>query len=148
MVLHIAKGLALATLLVTLSVSMARGQGTGTAQVKTAKVTQGSNVSMDVMVDKAATIRAEIYVYAFPDGVTNTSIQLHGGLPAGQTKCTVSASIPIDAKPGKWLIKQIIFAPASGGEQKELSKHGDLSFEVVTGEKIIFPDSATISDIK
>ena len=117
-------------------------------QVRTQKVSQGSNVSMDVVVDKAANLNANIYVEAVPEGAAGGGITLSSGLPEGQTKCTASGGLPIDAKVGKWVITKILLRPLPGGEDKELSKHGDSSFEVVARGKIILPDSATISDIK
>jgi hypothetical protein len=143
-------GIALGALMVTLPVYMARGQANGTTQVKTAKVAQGKQVSMDLTVDKAANIDANIYLdVSFETSPSEPQLpQLTGRLPMGQTKCTVAANVPVDAKIGRWAISRIMFAPLQGGGQTQLTKHGDLSFEVVAGEKIISPDSATISDIR
>lgn len=144
---NIITGITLAAFLVALPAFMARGQSNGTAQMSTAKVAQGKQVSMDVTVDKAANVGARIYVDVSPEGSQN-QFQLWCQLPAGQVKCSAANTLPVDAKLGKWVISAITFAPDQGGGQTLLSKHGNLSFEVVAGEKIVSPDSATVSDIK
>ena len=130
-------GIALGAFLVALPAYMTRGQaGNETTQVKTAKVEQGNLLTMDVTVDKAANVGATIYVDVTPEG-PSSEVQLSCLLPKGQTKCSAARNLDVDAKLGKWVISRIMFAPDPGGGQTQLSKHGDTSFEVVPGEKIV-----------
>src|SRR5271154_6133081 len=102
---------------------------------------------MDVTLDKAPNRDGVISVRVIPDGVSNAPLDLTCGLGASQTKCQASARMPLDAKPGKWIISQISFMPITG-EPKKLMEHGDSAFEVVAHGDIILPDSATVTDIK
>jgi hypothetical protein len=145
--LKIMMGAALGILLVGLATHMTHGQAAGTAQVRKAEVTQGDVVTMDVTVDKAATIEGRVLVKAFPEGMTNGGVTASCVLGAGVTTCPAGGRVPLDAKLGKWVITEITFEPLAG-ETRVLSKHGDSSFQVVAHGKIVLPDSATISNIK
>ncbi len=141
-------GIALGAFLVAVPTYMTRGQAKNEmTQVKTPKVEQGKLLSMDVSVDKAANVDADVYVDATPEGPPS-EVQLNCHLSEGQTKCTAARNLAVDAKLGRWVISRITFAPVGGGGQVQLAKHGDTSFEVVPGVKIVSPDSATISGIK
>jgi len=123
------------------------GQEAGTTHVEKAKITQGDNILVDVTVDKASNFAGMIYVRVYPDGVPNDRIDLGCRLGTSQTHCTANGTIPLSGKLGKWVISQITFTPDTG-EPKQLTEHGDSSFEVVAHGNIVLPDSATVTDIK
>jgi hypothetical protein len=136
------------SILSAVAVYTARGQAVGTAQMENGRVTQGDNMSVDVVLDKGSSIAGGIAVTAIPEGFPNERISLSCGLEPTQTECKATGRMPLDAKVGKWTISEIAFSPTAGGAPKRLSKHGDSSFEVVAHGRIVLPDSATVSDVK
>jgi hypothetical protein len=138
---------AVAVFLAAIPVHTTRGQAVATTHVENAKVTQGDNMSMDVVLDKGSNLTGSVSVTAFPDGAVNGGISLNCGLGPDHTQCKATTLMPLEAKLGKWVISEITFTPA-GGAAKSLGKHGDSSFEVIAHGAVILPDTATVSDIK
>jgi hypothetical protein len=139
-------GIVLGAVVVFLA-NVALGQMSATTEMNIAKIMQGQNVSVKLTLNQASNFPASVGVNILPDGQTVGGLTLTCGLDQGQSTCEPSARIPLNAKAGKWNISEITFQPVSG-EQKVLSKHGDLSFEVVPHGNIVLPGSATISEIK
>jgi hypothetical protein len=140
-------GVSLGAVILVLFAHVVRGQISGTAQMTNSKVTQGDNMAMKVLLDRASNRDGSIGVTVFPEGATNGGLGLSCGLASGQDSCQATARMPLDAKLGRWVVAEIAFTPVSG-QEKTLLKHGDLSFQVVAHGEIVLPESATISDIK
>lgn len=138
---------AIAIFVIGIPAHPARRQTSSTAHMGTTKVTQGDNVSITLVLDKASNLAGSIGVTTMPEGVVNGGLSLGCNVNPGQTQCTATSTMALDAKLGKWVVSGITFTPFAG-QAKALAKHGDSLFEVVAHGEVILPDSATVSDIK
>lgn len=139
-------GLALGILVVGLGVRFSRGQESETTRMA-GKVMQGGIINMDVTVNRAPSLDGRIYVRVGPEG-GNDELTLPCNLNTGATMCQAGERMPLDAKLGKWTIRKITFQPLASSPEKELTKGGDLSFQVIPHGEVVFPNSATVSGIK
>lgn len=139
-------GVALGALILGIVVHVSRGQ-VATADVKAKQVRQGDVIDADVSVDPAPSLDGVVYLHVGPDGGADQLV-LSCGLPKAVTKCEASGRMPLDAKLGKWTIMKISFQPSAPSAEKELSRNGDLSFQVDPHGDVVLPDSATVSGIK
>jgi hypothetical protein len=139
-------GVAFGILILGLGVRISRGQQSSTVQMAHKEIKQGDILNLDVTVDKAPNLTGTIQVIATSDGGGDFGMTCH--LDPGQTKCGVGQNVPLDAKLGKWTIRQVAFIPSAGGPMKDLTKQGDLSFQIIAHGDVILPDGATISDIR
>jgi hypothetical protein len=146
------RGIALGSLVVLVGlgfgVHAVRGQSAATAQMANHKVEQGKSVNIELELNKSSNVDAWIFIMVAPEGLPNQIMQVRAFLPAGQTKCTGTNPLPVDAKLGKWMVSSITFAPQAGGGQKELNKNGALSFDVIPGSNVVDPEKVTVLDIK
>lgn len=140
-------GIAVGVLVVGLGVRFSRGQETETTRMAASKVIQGGIINMDVTVNRAPSLDGTIYVHIGPEGGTD-QLTLRCNLNTGATTCQSGERMPLDAKLGKWTIRKITFQPLAPSPEKELTKSGDLSFQVIPHGEVVFPDSATVSGIK
>jgi hypothetical protein len=139
-------GLGLAVLMFALLAHISRGQSAST-NLKSIEIKQGDILNLDVTVEKAPNVDGRIFVDAGPDGGP-AEITLRCNLDRDSTKCQAGERLPLDAKVGKWVVTKISFQPLAPAPPKELTKHGELSFQVFARRDVFLPESATISDIK
>jgi len=139
-------GLILGALIFGLLVHVSRGQVAG-ARVKNKDIPQGDILNMDISVDRAPNLDGTLFARIGPDGDSDR-ITLTCNLNNGGTVCQAGTRLPLDAKVGKWTIRNISFQTSAPSPEKKLTAEGDLSFQVVPHGEIILPDSATISNIK
>ncbi len=143
----IAVGIAAVVALCAYNAYTARGQVSGTAQMNSSRVSQGSTISMTVSLDKAPNFPGVVRVTVSPEGENSGSAVLTCSVGSGQNSCDATAWISLEAKLGRWSVSEISFQPTAS-DTKVLNKQGALAFEVVPHGAIVLPDSATISDIK
>lgn len=140
-------GLVLGAAIFGIVAHLCRGQAT-TAEVKAKDVRQGDDFWMDVSVDKAPNFDGTLNVWVSPDG-GGAPIELSGNLNKGMKTCQPHNRMPLNAKLGKWTINRITFQTfAQPQAEKELTKSGLTSFQVVPHGEVILPDGATVSDIR
>jgi hypothetical protein len=139
-------GLVAGIVLLGLFTHTSRGQG-ATANMKAGDIRQGDTFAIDLTIDKAPNLDGGVYVGMAPDG-GEVEMTSRCNLPMGTTTCRATATVALGAKTGKWSIAKFAFQPAAGGPEKELTKHGDLSFRIVARTDVIEPDSATVTAIK
>ncbi len=140
-------GVILSALIFGIVVHVSRGQATATANLQAQKIRQGDVINMDVSVDRPPNLDGKLFVRVGPDG-GDAQVTLDCNLNKDAAKCQVGNRMPLDAKPGKWTIKSISFQTLAPSPEKALTKNGDLSFQVISREDVILPNSATVSDIK
>jgi len=140
-------GLVLGAAIFGIVAHVCRGQVT-TAEVKVKDVRQGDDFWMDVSVDKTPNVDGTLNVWVSPDG-GGTQIELSGNLIKGMKTCQPHNRMPLDAKLGKWTINKITFRMfVQPQAEKEITKSGIMSFQVIEHGEVIRPGSATISDIR
>lgn len=139
-------GAILGALIFGVVVHVSRGQ-VATANLQVQKIRQGDVINMGVSVDRPPNLDGRLFVRVGPDG-GDAQVTLDCNLNKDATKCQVGNRMPLDAKPGKWTIKNITFQTLAPSPEKTLTSNGDLSFQVISRDDVILPNSATISDIK
>ena len=108
-----------------------------------AKVEQGSVISFQITTDKAGNVPGSVGIdLASVEGNTPLHTSTYALGPDG--KVTVSLTIGLDTKTGRWKISKVYFHANSGGLDKELTPSGDLTFEVVPHQTLILPSKAEV----
>ena len=126
-------------LLVGITVSAQQG-----AKVEHSKtVEQGSVISFQITTDKAGNVPGSVGIdLASVEGNSPLHTSTYALGPDG--KVTVSLTIGLDTKTGRWKISKVYFHANSGGLDKELTPSGDLTFEVVPHQTLILPSKAEV----
>jgi hypothetical protein len=104
-------------------------------------VRQGDNVNFQITTDKPASVPGGVGLQVSDAGghVFNSSnYALNGSV------VRVTMTIPLDSKAGKWKVVKVTFTPGAGGETKDLTPDGDLIFEVLPHEPVVYPSRARV----
>jgi hypothetical protein len=112
------------------------------AKVETPKkVKQGSSIAFSVTTNAPANVIGNLYIQLLdPDGQkANTSGNTLNGTTAG-----VGYTIPLNGKTGTWRVDKVVFRAGAGGEDKDLTPEGDLTFEVSPHDPLVLPSRATV----
>jgi hypothetical protein len=121
------------------------GQQKAEMQIASDKIKQGSQVTFQVTLDRASNVDGGVFITIVPEGgVSGYSLEFNRGMSAKEAKTTISAQLPFDAKIGEWTVTQVSFHPSGGLPIQQLTKSGELSFEVIEHGPLAFPTGASI----
>ncbi|MGB7731840.1 MAG: hypothetical protein WBL50_27740 [Candidatus Acidiferrum sp.] len=128
---------------------VSRGQQAATAEIKATKIRQDDLVSMDVLVDKAPNFYGTVRVYVGPTDSADSKATLICGLEMDKKTCHASGTLPEDGQTGKWAVEKITFESGlRPGFEQELKKNDNVYFEVIPHVDIVYPQSATITNVQ
>jgi hypothetical protein len=126
-----------------------RGQKSASAEMKATKIRQDDLVSMDVLVDKAPNFYGTVRVYVGPTDSADGKATLICGLEMDKKTCHASGTLPEDGQTGKWAVERSRSSQACDQvSSKELKKNDNVAFEVIPHVDIVYPQSATITNVQ
>jgi hypothetical protein len=110
---------------------------------KARKVVAGSDITFTIVTDRPATVPGIVGLKASP--IRGGAPPETGGFALVGKTATIKTTLSLKAKPGKWKIDEVWFAPiAASNKRTVLNSGGDLTFEVAPHEPLVFPSKATV----